>query len=1185
MQRPKDAAAVASRPNGRGPHNELLVSHESRRPLFTSHASRALGGRGAEFDVRSATASLGLGTRSGGLGAEAPGLARRAKSDPQGAASDVRLGYDPNASSASLLSPGGSRIPRPHGPGLQGRRPISLAEAFQLAQEEEEEAERQRQLGGSPSPAPRPWRARPGQAEDEMQARQLLAEDHLDNKARARQSTDVNRQSEQSPNTKSRPVETGSEANQSGRPRNGLSLQERINEWRTKSRPASNLPRAQQSPEFMGDSSGDGRLPDLVPGIEDVPLPSVESSERNFGIAPPGDDFTWQVDQDFTAGDLQVSDSPRIKVGIEPFANRPSIFDKIEIRSPAGTNSPRTRNTKLEEIRAREAKLGATAHAAFTGLTERQQPRRYAQLEEIRAREAAAEKQFPIPDRNQPRKKNMKLDDIRKREAEGLSKRAVAAARLAEIKEKNAMTRSLSPDSIKLPTGRENRELGVPARPKSAFESGGERIPDTPVTIFKSYRSKQENLNPNQTWVSGDTNTVVNPDTVNERDLLRRLARAASASPATEPATEPANKQPIHSETQKHSESDKPVTKPSLTGRFTNHGRKSAFIPSSKSGSANINSNNSNNTKANESQTLKPRVGFSGLQRANSTESVKSKRSGMISDSDPTARIEAEAELFAPGDYYSEPGSVRAPSPEPDSEEEAEDEKEEELEKKLNKKLEQDDAAEATPKPQRYDFQSMPTPQVTGAYVETPVTAVKGPKVTEDEQEEQRDIKPFNEKLKEQKERERKQQEEHKGKQDTHKSDAPSLFRDKKASVARKSRDEEDAASDPGSRSGRLSDEMSSSVAAGKKRRSRSLPRKRPPLKNSAKLPTVKDDLRELQRQHNIDDSTVDDLEDILTGRKHAAPQLKQLLEELPVKSEDAIDRYLKAMDDEVKQEPVSDDQESSEGQSTLVEKMRKTVRSGLSNIREAKLGIERLEDQFTQARERPSTKTKATTTSSKPHIHTKQLLEQKVSHKEQCPECITDSQPMTATYLHLRMPPLYQTTPRFRLTLLGLLITIILSWYVGERAMCAKYCRPTTCGSAPCVYSYDDPTFGNALPVKLDQWVMSGHGRIVANWVAEEVQDWMADVKDVALGRSLQDVAVDRLNAEERRQHRRRLRKRGLLKPSPQTAASDQKAKWDAWKRSRLAKERAQEARDAGYDTRNRWAEDDSIGGDERLW
>ncbi|KID84001.1 hypothetical protein MGU_08767 [Metarhizium guizhouense ARSEF 977] len=1118
MDRGGDTAA--SRPNGRAQPNQLHVNHETRRPLFSNNAPRNMGN-----GPQSTSASVGTGARPGALGTIGHiGPARRAKSDPQSMASGfgkAQEHVDANASTASVLSTGGSRIPRPNISGLQHRRPISMAEAFKLAQEEEEEAERERQQGGSPSPAPRVWRARSGQPQDETQARKMMAEDPLDSRARARQYTEAEAPGVQSPNAKPQATELGTDISKRG---NGPSLQDRINEWRTKSRPSSDW--AEKSPESLRDASGEPHLPELVPGIEDVPFQSIEPPGRNGAILSPSKDYTWQVDHDFTAGDLQVSDSPRIKVGNnsnKPFANRPSILDRIDIRSPARITSPRTRNTRLGEIRARELNVEGGSLAGQSTLTP-QHSRRYTKLEEIRARESAAEKQIPIPDRNQPRPKNTRLDEIRQREAEGLSRRALAAARLEEIKEKNAMTRPLSPEKGK--SRIENRpEMRPPARPKSAHYEGGEHIPDTPVTVFKSHRPKQENINPEETGTThGRGVAAVKPD-VNERDLLRRLARAASSSPAPEPV----NKRAPLTERQKPNESETVVTKPTLAGRSTNNGRKSAL---------------SSHNKVAESS--RPSVGFAGLRRIPSTESAKSKPSSMHSESDPTARIEAEAKLFAPRDDYSEPGSVRAPSPVPDSDEEEED------------------VAEATPKPQKHEFLHMETPRVMGAYVETPVTA----KIEKVKEEEAQDIQPLKEKLNDQR-------------RAMSKPDATTLFRDKKASLAWRNKDE-DTASEPGARGEIAGDYAAASAAsaAGKKPRSRSLPRSRPSVKNSAKPPSVKDDLRELQRKHNIEDSTIDDLEDILTGRKHASPKLKELLEELPVKAEDKIDEELRAVEAEIQKlkRENSEDKDMSAGEMALYDKMSKNLRTGLSSIHTAKLGIDKLYDQVAQAEKQSTTDED----DSKPlqrrkHQHVK-------DHKNvpdvSCPECTADPGPTSLTYLRLPIPRLFYTSPRFRLSWLGLVIAIVSLWCLVELAVCGKYCRPAACTSTPCVYSYDDPTFGNALPVKIDQWTTGGNGRKLAAWLLEEVEDWAADMGDALCGRSLESISVDQLSAAKRRQHRRRLRKRGLIK-LPTRAAPDQTAKWDAWRRSRLEKERS---RDMGEDPGDGWLEE-SLGGDERVW
>ena len=76
------------------------------------------------------------------------------------------------------------------------------------------------------------------------------------------------------------------------------------------------------------------------------------------------------------------------------------------------------------------------------------------------------------------------------------------------------------------------------------------------------------------------------------------------------------------------------------------------------------------------------------------------------SDGDPIDRIEAEMKLFAPLDNYSERGSIKAPSLPVSDDERDED----------------DPCVEETPRAPRADPLTLPTPRVTGAYVETPAT-------------------------------------------------------------------------------------------------------------------------------------------------------------------------------------------------------------------------------------------------------------------------------------------------------------------------------------------------------------------------------------------------------------------------------------------------------------------------------
>ena len=290
----------------------------------------------------------------------------------------------------------------------------------------------------------------------------------------------------------------------------------------------------------------------------------------------------------------------------------------------------------------------------------------------------------------------------------------------------------------------------------------------------------------------------------------------------------------------------------------------------------------------------------------------------------------------------------------------------------------------------------LPTPRVTGAYVETPAT-VRVEKITDEEQDH---IKAFTVKLKEQLDD---------NEQDAPMVEPPVLFRDKKSSLAWRNKDQ-DTASEPGTSNNKTGDTVATSFPVGRKRRSRSLPRRRPPVRNSAKLPSVKDDLRELQRQHNIDDSTTDDLEEILTGQKLAAPKLEELLRDLPAKTKEESDDGLEGANESphVKEEPESDNNEKdmSAGSMAIYDKMSQSLRTGLLGIRSAKLGIQRLEDQVAHAEQSAKDGQPGEPEEFRPHEHKKpQNVPQQTSHAYDCPDCAACPEPVAATYLHFPLP------------------------------------------------------------------------------------------------------------------------------------------------------------------------------------
>ena len=1136
MERGADSSTL--RPNGR-PATQLFVKQNGRKPLFAS-ANTSKDGSSTLKNESSDRARPDLLRYRPPLAGDGSALSRRTDSGSS-------VAHHREGSMSSVPSPGASRIPKPSPSSFSHRKPLSLAEALKMAEDEErrqgDDEDGHQTMDASPSPAPRSWRTR--RDADQNKLRQQLGEDPLDAKARRKlplgksgtgNEGEPSAENNGPQNTESKAVETGrglSKVIGNERP----SWKERP-DWRN---------RPKSGPEWFmelglskeGVNSGT-TIPDLVPGVEDMALPSIEGvgqqeahrfpRRRNSTDpenASPEKSFAWQVDEDFTAGDLQVSNSPRIKVDSRPFANR-LPFDEnseVDINSRTRVNNPGSRNTKLDEIRSREVKAGNNIPL------ERPRSRtRNTKLDDIRARESEVEERIPIPDRHLTASRNTKLNDIRQREAEGLTRRQLASTRLEEIREQNAMTRSKSPEeSRQTPSPRVARDARKPttvgpegrkeSRPESRWDTGGERIPDTPVTIFKSRRAQSGGVDGDaavardgQNGEREATRPGLSHGRADSRNLLRQLARAASSSPAPESQTEDAPATNRRAE-RNVTDSSAPTTR----------GPRRALTTSSIAGARRTNNNRDAGTSGRGNS--RPTVEFAGLRKVRSTESTGSKRSSVHSEMDPTDRIEAEAKLFAPLDNHSEKGSVRAPSPASG----------------LKKSEDEETEIDATPKPRRNDPLSMPTPKVVGAYVETPAT-VK--------------FERF---------------------------DPPGID---DAVLKRRPRDL-DTISEPGE------DEKPSAITistAARRPRSQSLPRPRPPLKNTAKLPSVKDDLLELQQMYNIDDTTLDNLEEVISGRKPASPRIEALLQDLPAVStdDDSFDLELDHMKEQSELDnlrPIKTEPKATSGKEAgpvdedlaAYLRMSKTLRTGLLGIRSAKQGIERLEDNLAHS-QHPPPKTKMDT-ETPAHTHTHQ-------HDEKFSACAAPPNQGVVAYVHLPIPRLYSLQPRFRLTIFGFLTLALCLWYSLETAMCKLYCAPETCTSTPCVWSYDDPTFGTALPVKLDQWTTGGVGRTLFNEALEEAEDWVADMLDMAYGREITDIDVERLSFEGKRAHRRRLRKKGLDKrgrQAEQEATPEVRARWNAWHQERLAREKARDARAMGYAPVDEDYE--SIGGDQRIW
>jgi hypothetical protein len=796
------------------------------------------------------------------------------------------------------------------------------------------------------------------------------------------------------------------------------------------------------------------------------------AGDTNSGHPPitaptPNKSFAWDADADFTAGDLLVSESPPVKTGT------------------GNSSPPRYRNTKLDEIRALEIEAA---------LKYPDEPPESGNDDESPERRRRADSGGTHSSPNLPLgRTNTKLDEIRAREIESLSRRAVAKTRLDEIRERNTEQRSRS-SSPEIPrkSGKEVfRESPLEddrALRSAAIIEGGEHIPNTPVTIFKKLSpeaNKSSDVEGRKPQGNRDASQDVRRDPLSgedSQDLLRRLARAASTSPAPE-------QQATKSDAKDAQDEVKEPEKES-NSRFPKRER--------------------NAERAGD----RPRtVGFAGLRREPSGDSLSDKsdkRSSLaLSDNDPTERIEREMQLFAPMDNHSERGSIRAPSPQSDME----------------------DDVEETPRPVRIDPLTLPTPKVTGAYIETPATV----KVDRLDFSLPQIVEPA---------------------QEGTTSDSLPASRGRKVEISLRKPSQTSSAE--GGREAARSKSVSRID-----RRAKSLPRARSPLINSVRPPTVKDDLLEIQRTYQIEDSTLDDLDGFFAAQdkyQETTSPKPETETEVPIKIE------------VTETQAFLTDQKSS--------KTINRIGRSLESIRTARKGIERLEDEVSRAKVEPSgppPKAPISAKSEPPDSHHHHL-----THPEHtpstCPICQAHSSDMVA-YVHLPLPRLWRRKPTFRLTFLGIVLSLLSLWYVSESAVCALYCKPEYCyPGQPCDWSYDDPFWGHAIPVKLDQWTTGGRGRAVARRLRPEIEDWVADVWDAVTGTDIASVDTTGYDWEARRRYRRRMMKRGLAKPLVETP--EDRARHAAWRAARIAVEEAEARREMGYD----FEEEETMAADERV-
>ncbi|KAH6648422.1 hypothetical protein BKA67DRAFT_574753 [Truncatella angustata] len=974
----------------------------------------------------------------------------------------------PNYESLSARGSPGSPMPASNGNARRIRQPLGLKAAFKLAEAQDARersgssssngsidlkrafemanAEANRVAVGSPSPAPRSYRRR--ESTDTRSNQYFGSPVNVDLGQRLQQ-FDQNHQLSNNGGpldgifaTKGRTGPNATESTNTLAKKAGNSSSGSTSEYRKGSAPSQDGAGRNSAERTKWDAVGRNSV---LPSIEFAPLPPVDmgSEDEDLLVSSPAarpsnlspeKSYAWDLDADFTAGDLQVSDSPRIKLGRNSIATGGSPAAKSpESRKP---------NEKLSRIR---------------------------ELEHEAANANIPEDESSVG----PKRTNPRLDEIRAREMVARSPRAVAESRLEEIRAKNAeaRSRSTSPEEARRLTSQSLRNhpqsplLGNISTKANGSPQLGERISGTPITVFRNSSNDSLESRPREEAISSYPPQVSAYD--DSYDLLRRLALATSPrqSPKNSPESE-----------ERKLPSNTNSTRISVT-QNSNGPEVHREELMSKGSRARI----SRDQLA---------VGFSGLPKRSSNNSYDDKRQSLVnSETDPLDRIEAEMKLFALGDKDSEKASTRAPSP-------GLSEKSEPIE-------------EETPKQKRIDPLSLPTPRVSGAYVMTPATV----KVKRERDDDWVDVESDN-------------------------STPANSIPKQQATGYQGSKVEQEAYE--------LSDKVTKSTGklSAPVRRPKRRPKQHQPLINTASIPTVKDDLRAILRQHHIDDSTLDDFDGLLDDQDIDAKELEKIVDDTVLKIEE-----------DMKAAGLTDQ----ERELQAYDRMSKSLKTGLLGIRSAKQGIERLEDKVIHS----------------DHTDFDAQIDAELQKLSRSTSPSTHK-PFRTESVGITWPKLFSRQPRFRLTPLGILTMAIAIWYVIEATFCSRYVNHYECPRGmTCDWSPNEPYFPYAAPFMLDEWATGGKGRALVWRIGDAVGDVRSEVSDWLTGHDFTKDEVMYMNIWERKRHRRRLHRRGIYWKWSEPAQF--RHKFQAWRNSWKERQRAIE------DGEPIWI-DESMSADERL-
>jgi hypothetical protein len=441
----------------------------------------------------------------------------------------------------------------------------------------------------------------------------------------------------------------------------------------------------------------------------------------------------------------------------------------------------------------------------------------------------------------QLRVKPTKLDEIRSREIESLTARAVATNRLEEIREKISEERSIADITAGLtdprdPDSKVAREKSqVPEERMSTLERNGNPITTygTKVTSSKTgYERGKGEMEEGASQSEGHDETW---------ETLRALSRVLTSKSPSPP--------PIDG---KQGSKQLTVAGPSAEEKAVE--RKMSTRRELSFGGNGLHTNS--DTKRNSGTSTPPK-----------------------SDVDPEERIAAEARLFELQDNRSERNSIRVPSRSPSPSERGN--------------------FDYTPRP-KIDPLLLPTPRVTGAFIETPAPSSRKPRKS-------RSIPPS--------------------------------YKDVNAT-------NDGASSSDRIDSGRSVSETSVAIGSARRRQQQlqnapSRPSRYRALLNTAKPTTVSEDLQRLKLEAQLDDSTLEDFDAILEAHTRDTVESEN--------SNTILEPILDLEYDE-RGVPLTAKEIARRVEILTLDRMSKSIKNTSSSIRDARHGIERLEHQVSSS-------------------------------------------------------------------------------------------------------------------------------------------------------------------------------------------------------------------------------------------